>query len=64
MCEDIIVASKIPYTILRMSIVFGPNDDAYITKIIKSINSQHEIMMERDEIRKEAWKSIDLFLET
>ena len=31
--------SKIPYTILRMSIVFGPNDDAYISKIIKSINS-------------------------
>ena len=38
-CEDIIMASKIPYTILRMSIIFGPNDDAYITKIIKSINS-------------------------
>ena len=38
-CEGIIIDSKIPYTILRMSIVFGPNDDAYITKIIKSINS-------------------------
>ena len=38
-CEDIIMDSKIPYTILRMSIIFGPNDDAYITKIIKSINS-------------------------
>jgi NADH dehydrogenase len=39
-CEEIIMDSKIPYTILRMSIVFGPNDDAYITKIIKSINSE------------------------
>ena len=38
-CEEIIMNSKIPYTILRMSIVFGPNDDAYISKIIKSINS-------------------------
>ena len=38
-CEEIIMDSKIPYTILRMSIVFGPNDDAYISKIIKSINS-------------------------
>ena len=32
--------------------------------VIKSIDSQHEIMMERDEIRKEAWKAIDQFLET
>ena len=31
---------------------------------IKSINSQHEIMMENDEIRKEAWEAIDLFLKT
>ena len=31
---------------------------------IKSINSQHEIMMENDEIRKEAWEAIDNFLKT
>ena len=31
---------------------------------IKSINSQHEIMMENDEIRKEAWEAIDIFLKT
>jgi lysophospholipase len=31
---------------------------------IRSINSQHEIMMENDEIREEAWKAIDLFLKT
>jgi len=30
---------------------------------IKSIGAQHEIMMERDEIRDEAWKAIDSFLE-
>ena len=29
---------------------------------IKSLKSQHEIMMETDEIRDEAWKSIDNFL--
>lgn len=29
---------------------------------IKSLKSQHEIMMETDEIRNEAWKSIDNFL--
>ena len=31
---------------------------------MKSINAQHEIRMESDEIRKEAWESIDLFLKT
>lgn len=39
LCEKMIMESNIPYTILRMPIIFGPNDDAYITKIIKSINS-------------------------
>lgn len=47
-CEDIIMDSKIPYTILRMSIIFGPNDDAYITKIIKSINSGKSIPIPGD----------------
>ena len=47
-CEDIIIASKIPYTILRMSIIFGPNDDAYITKIIKSINSEKSLPIPGD----------------
>jgi len=30
---------------------------------IKSIEAQHEIMMERDEIREEAWSAIDQFLD-
>lgn len=47
-CENIIMDSKIPYTILRMSIVFGPNDDAYITKIIKSINSGKSLLIPGD----------------
>ena len=47
-CEEIIMKSKISYTILRMSIVFGPNDDAYITKIIKSINSEKSIPIPGD----------------
>ena len=30
---------------------------------IASIEAQHEIMMERDEIRKEAWDAIESFLD-
>ena len=29
---------------------------------IVSLESQHEIMMEKDEIRKKAWEAIDQFL--
>ena len=47
-CEEIIMDSKIRYTILRMSIVFGPNDDAYISKIIKSINSEKYLAIPGD----------------
>ncbi len=34
---------------------------SYLTTIV-SIESQHEIMMEKDEIRRKAWKAIDQFL--
>ena len=47
-CEKIIMKSQIPYTILRMPIIFGPNDDAYITKIIKSINSEKSLPIPGD----------------
>ena len=47
-CEEIIKQSKIPYTILRMPIVFGPEDDAYITKIIRLINSEKSIPIPGD----------------
>tara|TARA_B110000014_G_C20123238_1_gene596374 strand:+ start:2993 stop:3877 length:885 start_codon:yes stop_codon:yes gene_type:complete len=47
-CEKIIMESQIPYTILRMPIIFGPNDDAYITKIIRSINSEKSLPIPGD----------------
>ena len=34
---------------------------SHLTTIV-SIESQHEIMMEKDEIRKKAWEAIDQFL--
>ena len=52
--EDKLVNSQLNKDLLGQS--------SFVT--IKSINSQHEIMMENDEIRKEAWEAIDLFLKT
>jgi lysophospholipase len=50
--EDKLVNSKLNKELLGKS---------HLT-LIKSIFSEHEIMMERDEIRDEAWEAIDNFL--